>query len=179
MTVGAHWQLRSPIWRRYPLVVMPCISLAVLCSAVGPFVVGAPWPLPLCVLNAFIWLALHHAIHVGAHGLTIEKVCMLVWPAGIGPHVCLVSYPSKCASCLCLAHGPGPVQVFPPPPCHTRATARGEDPKTWLMTNSQGQGPQYPGLFASVVVWLVGFFWINSQGRDPRTRRGSRPPAAV
>ena len=79
-----------------------------------PFVVGAPWPLPLCVLNAFIWLALHHAIHVGAHGLTIEKVCMPVWPAGIGPHVCLVSYPSKCASCLCLAHGPGPVPVFPP-----------------------------------------------------------------
>ena len=144
-----------------------------------PFVVGAPWPLPLCVLNASIWLALHHAIHVGAHGLTIEKVCMLVWLAGIGPHVCLVSYPSKCASCLCLAHGPGPVQVFPPPPCHTRATARGEVPKTSLMTNSQGQGPQYAGLFASVVVWLVGFFWINSQGRDPRTRRGSRPPAAV
>ena len=128
-----------------------------------PFVVGAPWPLPLCVLNAFIWLALRHAIHVGAPGLTIEKVCMLVWPAGIGPHVCLVSYPSKCASCLCLAHGPGPVQVFPPPPCHTRATARGEDPKTSLMTNSQGQG----------------LFWVNSQGRDPRTRRGSRPPAAV
>ena len=82
--------------RPLPLEGMPC-----------PFIVGAPWPLPLCVLNAFIWLALHYAIHVGAHGLTIEKVCMLVWPVGIGPHVCLVSNPSKCASCLCLAHGPG------------------------------------------------------------------------
>ena len=89
-----------------------------------PFVVGAPWPL-LCVLNAFIWLALHHAIHVGAHGLTIEKVCMLVWLAGIGPHVCLVSYPSKCASCLCLAHGPGPVQVFPPPSLPYQSNSQG------------------------------------------------------
>ena len=31
---------------------------------------------------------------------------MLVWLVGIGPHVCLVSNSSKCASCLCLAHGP-------------------------------------------------------------------------
>ena len=99
-------------------------------------------------------LALHHAIYVEAHGLTIEKVCMLVWPAGIGSHVCLVSYPSKPSVPHAFAW-----RIFPPPPCHTRATARGEDPKTSLMTNSQGQEPQYPaGVFASVVVWLVGFF---------------------
>ena len=52
---------------------------------------------PLCVFNAFIWLALHHDIHVGAHGLTVEKVCMRVWPVGIGPHVRLFSNPFKCA----------------------------------------------------------------------------------
>ena len=38
-----------------------------------------------------------HDIHGGAHGLTVEKVCMLVWLGGLGPHVCLDSNPFKCA----------------------------------------------------------------------------------
>ena len=101
---------------------------------------------------------------------------MLVWPAGIGHHVCLSRIPPSVPHafawrmvlvlCIFLLAS------------QTRATARGENPKT-ANDKQPETGTLVLWVVCLCVVWLVGFFWINSQERDPRTRRGSRPPAAI
>ena len=71
--------------------------------------------------------------------------------------------------CLILA-------LWLPLPCLTRLTARGEDPRTSHVQTARDWDPStLLFLLVLVVFWSVFWFPLNSQGRDPSTRRGRGP----